>query len=350
MSCPSYSANAVNTTADISNYRQHILVVRLSALGDVAILQPVVNQWAASNPDTLFTVAAPPILEPLFAEGANIRFLPTQKRQSPLKLYRHLSSTHPTAVADMHWVNRVIKTDLLFMLHGIRVAHIDKSRSERRLLTRKGAMAYGKTLRPSWQRYDDVFRKLDLVPPAVDLAKLNQEFWQSQQHDTLRIGIAPFAQHKGKIWQEENLVQLIDLLSKWRNVEILLFGSRDEAETLKRWAAPYSNVRSTAGQQPFADELKIISSLTVMASMDSANMHFASCLGVPTVSIWGATHPAGGFNGWRQDLANAIQAPLPCRPCSMYGKKKCRYGDYRCLSQVTPQMVAERIEKVVGSR
>ena len=84
-----------------------------------------------------------------------------------------------------------------------------------------------------------------------------------------------------------------------------------------------------------------------MVSMDSANMHFASVLGTPVVSIWGATHPDFGFYGYHQNRANALYSPLPCHPCSAYGNRRCRYGDYRCLTAITPQQVMHKIEEAL---
>ena len=156
------------------------------------------------------------------------------------------------------------------------------------------------------------------------------------------IGIAPFAQHKGKIWPAELMQQLIGLLAG-RGYSVILFGSKDEAPTLEQWAEPYEGVTSVAGKQSFREELDIIKSLSLMVSMDSANMHFASALGVPVVSIWGATHPDFGFYPYNQNRSNALCANLPCQPCSAYGNRPCRFGDYRCLHAVTPQMVLDRI-------
>ena len=103
-----------------------------------------------------------------------------------------------------------------------------------------------------------------------------------------------------------------------------------------------------AGKYSFAEELEHIAKLDVMVSMDSANMHFASCLGVPVVSIWGATHPCRGFYGWRQNPAWAVQKEMKCRPCSKYGNKPCRFRDYPCLTGIEPIEVMERIEKVLN--
>jgi ADP-heptose:LPS heptosyltransferase len=86
-----------------------------------------------------------------------------------------------------------------------------------------------------------------------------------------------------------------------------------------------------------------------MVSMDSANMHFASAVGTPVVSIWGATHPDFGFYGYGQDRANAMCANLPCQPCSAYGNKPCRFGDHRCMTAITPEMVMKKIETLIAA-
>ncbi|MBQ0015724.1 MAG: glycosyl transferase family 1, partial [Bacteroidales bacterium] len=112
---------------------------------------------------------------------------------------------------------------------------------------------------------------------------------------------------------------------------------------LETWASEHANVQSTAGRQSFAEELQLIASLDVMISMDSANMHFASCMEVPVVSIWGATDAVCGFYGWRQDPQHAIATNHKCRPCSIYGNKPCQYGDYRCMTYLDVADIARHV-------
>lgn len=310
-----------------------LLVVRLSALGDVAILAPVLRMRAEANPDVTFLVAAPSRLEPLFAGLPNVEFAATEKKQSPRALYRQLSALKPDRVADMHRVNRVVGMDWLFRLHGVSVRAIRKR---------------GQKGKPSWQRYDEVLDRCGLAQPEVAASRLAGDFWPVKPaHDAMpSIGIAPFAQHEGKVWPLEKMEQLAAMLAKRANV--FLFGSRQEAVVLDGWAERYANVHSLAGRFSFAEELERIGRLNLMVSMDSSNMHFASCMGVPVVSIWGATHPCRGFYGWRQDPAWAVQADMDCRPCSKYGNKPCRKGGYPCMAAITPEQVLERVERVLA--
>ena len=95
-------------------------------------------------------------------------------------------------------------------------------------------------------------------------------------------------------------------------------------------------------------ELILMSHLDVMVSMDSANMHLASITGTKVVSVWGATHPYAGFMGWRQSEDNAVQLPLACRPCSIFGNKPCRRGDFACMTGIKPEMIFEKIDKLLS--
>ena len=112
---------------------------------------------------------------------------------------------------------------------------------------------------------------------------------------------------------------------------------------MEQWAKRYKNVESVAGTKSLREEMEIIRRSRVMLTMDSANMHLASLVGTRVVSIWGATHPFAGFLGYGQSEKDCIQRDLKCRPCSVYGKKKCRFGDYRCL-EITPEEIVERLK------
>ena len=329
----------------------NVLVIRLSALGDVAIMVPLVQRYATANPDLRFTIAGPPLLQPLFEGMDNVEYLGVKKKQSFVKIYRILNAVGADTVVDLHKVNRVGFALTLLRLRHLLDFHFRLCALRKGKLSRWLFLHHWRTTprKPQYDRYEDVFRRAGLKENE-ELRMKNEESTDATKktsfftpHSSLPlIGIAPFAQHKGKIWPAELMQQLIGLLGE-RGYRILLFGSKDEAPTLERWAAPYEDVSSVAGKQTFREELDIIRSLSLMVSMDSANMHFASALGVPVVSIWGATHPDFGFYGHGQDRANALCANLPCQPCSAYGNRPCRFGDYRCLHAITPQMVLDKI-------
>ena len=329
----------------------NVLVIRLSALGDVAIMAPLVERYASANPDLRFTIAGPPLLQPLFEGMPNVEYLGLKKKQSFIKIYQVLNAVGADTVIDLHKVNRVGFALTLLRLRHLFDFHFRLCALRKGKLSRWLFLHHWRTTprKPQFERYNDVFRRAGLKENE-ELRMKNEESTNATKNSSSftphssspTIGIAPFAQHKGKIWPAELMQQLIGLLAG-RGYSVILFGSKDEAPTLEQWAEPYEGVTSVAGKQSFREELDIIKSLSLMVSMDSANMHFASALGVPVVSIWGATHPDFGFYPYNQNRSNALCANLPCQPCSAYGNRPCRFGDYRCLHAITPQMVLDKI-------
>lgn len=325
---------------------KHVLVIRLSALGDVALMAPLVHDYAIANPSIRFTVAGPPLLQPLFEGEKNISYLGLKKKQSFIKIYKVLNSIGADTVVDLHKVNRVGFALTLLRLHHLFNFHFRLCALRKGKLTRWLYLHhfYHHPRKPQYQRYDEVFQRAGLKPSLLR----PQTSEPKPQTSLLQIGIAPFSQHKGKIWPWKNTCRLVDMLAA-RGHQVLLFGSKEEATQLESLAANYDTVTSLAGKQSFKEELEIIKGLSLMVSMDSANMHFASVLGVPVVSIWGATHPDFGFYPQQQDRRNALCANLPCQPCSPFGQKACKYGDYRCLAAITPEIVFDKIQQITSS-
>ena len=147
--------------------------------------------------------------------------------------------------------------------------------------------------------------------------------------------------------------KLIEKITKtYPSCRIFLFGGgQKEKALLEDIATNDPHCTNIAGLlQGLLQELMLMSNLDVMVSMDSANMHLASLVATPVVSIWGATHPYAGFMGWNQREENAVQVDLPCRPCSVFGNKPCLRGDYACLNLITPDMVFNKVRAVLNNR
>ena len=163
------------------------------------------------------------------------------------------------------------------------------------------------------------------------------------------IGIAPFAKHMGKIYPIELQEQVVAHFAADPKVKVFLFGGgKSEQEVFDGWVAKYPSVVSMIGKLNMRTELNLMSHLDVMLSMDSANMHLASLVNIPVISVWGATHPYAGFMGWKQLPVNTVQLDLSCRPCSVYGQKPCWRGDYACLREINPEQVIAKIEGIIN--
>ena len=135
------------------------------------------------------------------------------------------------------------------------------------------------------------------------------------------------------------------MINETTNVEkIFVFAYGKEQEQIENWNK-FGKVILIGGKLNMSRELILMSHLDVMLAMDSSNMHLASLTATPVVSIWGATHISAGFLGFGQKQEDCVQLDLPCRPCSIYGKKPCRYGDYHCMTSIHPQMVMSKLKR-----
>lgn len=336
-----------------------VLVMRFSALGDVAMTIPIIYSFAAASPQTEITVLSRKQFAGLYAHApANVHFMGVELEQYKgfaglWRLYRTLKQQGFDAVADLHNVLRTKVLRLFFRFSGTPCAHIHKGRGEKKALTRE----HNKKLRQldtSFSRYHKVFQKLGYEFPLTFHSLFTQPpqneeaiahfIGENQKGECKWVGVAPFAKHQGKIYPLELMEEVVRLLSNDERLRIFLFGGgKEETNILGQWANKYERVWSCAGCFSFDEELALMSRLDVMLSMDSGNMHLASLVGTPVISIWGATHPYAGFMGWNQPGKNALQVNMPCRPCSVYGDKPCLRGDYACLNAIRPYQVVEAL-------
>jgi ADP-heptose:LPS heptosyltransferase len=345
--------------------KEHILVIRFSALGDVAMAVPVIYSLAKQHPDIRITVLSRNMARPLFENLApNVGFMGADLKgeyrgiRGLNALYRRLTAKQFTAIADLHSVLRSEFLRMRFNMANCRVAHINKHRKGRRKLTSDDNRQLSQQP-TTFQNYVEVFERLgysiniqftsifppeggDLsVLPAVMNVKNAGEQW---------IGIAPFAAHEGKIYPTPLMHQVIAQLTQQHpKARLFLFGRGEkEDKYFTEWCQEFPTCTYVSRHvESMNEELVLMSHLEVMLSMDSANMHLASLTGIPVVSVWGATHPLAGFMGWNQKTENAVQIDMPCRPCSIYGKKPCKLGNYPCLRNIKPETIVERIVDVV---
>ena len=322
-------------------------------MGDVAMTAPIVSAVCRSHPTIHFDYLSTAFFEPFLEPLPNLTFVPTNIHRDHgnlvdvWKLYKELTAADfYDAVIDLHDVIRTKALRAFLWLAGSSVYVIDKGRKDKKNLTSGKIHCQ---LMPMTDRYAATFAKAGLtfnseshsrpkepLPPTAGLQpKAQGEVW---------IGVSPFAQHEGKRYPLELMKQVIERLSADGKVRIIVFGG-GAAEKLGAEAlvADIPNAHNMIGMMKLRDEMALMSNLDCMVSMDSSAMHICSLYGVRVVSIWGATHPYAGFLGYGQKEGDVVQIDdLKCRPCSVFGNKRCKFGDYRCM-QIQPEDIVKRV-------
>jgi ADP-heptose:LPS heptosyltransferase len=243
---------------------------------------------------------------------------------------------------------------LFFKLTGTAFQQLDKGRTAKKALTRwkKKTIA---PLKSTHESYADVFRALgfplelsasDVLPRqkrgALKGLKLNP--------DTKWVGVAPFAAFPGKTYPKDLMEKVLSKLSLQEGISVLLFGGGGaEREQLEEWARQFQNCSQLAGICTFAEELSVISQLDLMVAMDSGNAHLAALFGVPTITLWGVTHPYAGFYPYAQPLESALlsdREKYPFIPTSVYGNK-IPTGYERAMESIAPKEVVDKINALL---
>jgi len=216
---------------------KHILVLRFSAMGDVAMTVPVVKAVLNQNPDVNITFVSRPEFEDFFRDIPRLTFYAADLKNrfkgftGIVRLFRTLKKEADFyALADLHDTLRSKILRRLFRLSGLTYAFIDKGRAEKKRLTRYPDKIL-KPLKPTVERYADVFRKLGLLATLDNRLKgapkaLPLEVSAITGPKTKKwIGIAPFAKHKGKIYPLERTEEVLALLNE-KEANVFLFGGK----------------------------------------------------------------------------------------------------------------------------
>lgn len=342
-----------------------VLVFRFSAMGDVALTMGTLATVLKHRPDLKIIMVTRRKFASFFAHNPGIEVFPCDfegEHKGPtglFRLFRQLQQYRPAYVLDLHQNLRTHFLKTLFTLSGKKVYTLNKHRAE------KKQIIAGKRLTPIrhvCEQYLDVFKASGIVKDTVQIENLTPLFqtsatvrqtidsWLQKENILHFTGIAPFAQHKGKIWPLDRYEKLIELLhEKYPDCKILLFGGGPkEGELLEKVAGKHPQALNLVNRFSLEEELELISRAAFFISGDTSNMHFAAMMGVKVISIWGATHTLTGFGPLFQPEKNQVEVPkeiLTCRPCSVYGKEPCRRGDYACLNWIEAGKVMEVVSK-----
>jgi len=342
---------------------KHILVIRLSAMGDVAMTVPVLRALLLQHPCVKVTVLSREFYRPFFDGIPNLNFMAADVKDRHkgfwglFRLFRELRKLKIDAVADLHNVLRSKIITAFFKISGVKTAATDKARAEKKALTRTENKVF-KPLKPVVQRHAETFERLGF-PVKLDNPQFPEKPEVTPEIQKLTgsksgkwIGIAPFAQHQGKVYPADLMKDVINELARHKEYKIFLFGG-GEAETiqLENFAEGLQNVVVTPGRLSFKSELNLIANLDLMLSMDSGNAHIAAMYGVKTVTLWGATHPYAGFASFHQPENHHITADrnqFPLLPTSIYGNKII-LGYEDAMRTITPKQVVDKIYDIINA-
>ena len=375
--------------ADLCNQNfQKILLIKLSAVGDVVHTIPVLNKLRRRYPmaqlDWLVTPAIAELLRPHPAITNIIEFereaWSTPWRLTPFTSYARLAAKLRAAaydlVVDMHGQFR---TAALTLATGApaRIG-FDRPRawvweaSPRKFPEQARKHAWQGAREGSWLAYTHhipiptldlhaVDRYLNVGPilgldsePAdfsfpIPQSAISRVEALLAEHGAGRADVvvmAPGTIWETKHWGSDKFAKVAEhFLSK--GLAVVLIGSQRERIVCEEVVALAPGVIDLAGMTALSDLAALIRRSAINITNDSGPMHLAVALDRPVISIFGPTD-AIWIGPYRRGDA-ALHADLECSPCYLRKLKDCHH-DHACMRSVSALAVIERADRVLSAR
>jgi ADP-heptose:LPS heptosyltransferase len=325
---------------------ERVLLIRVSALGDVVLTAPAVRALRVVHPGIrVDLVTDPRYVDLALAHLGYDRAVPFERRGADAggagleRVVARLPEARYDAVVDLQ--GKLRTRALARRVPADRRLVLQKRSLGRALLSLVGHDP-PLTDRRAAQLYLDALAPLGLPPDAPLALGLGGA---PPRGTGLRVGLSPSATHATKRWPPARFGALADALAAAHpGVELVLIGGPGDVEVL-------AAVRAAA-QVPFAPEdvtrlsvlelARVIAGLHLMISVDTGPAHLSAGFGVPTVVIFGPTAPErwGPVGPGHQ----VVRRNLDCMPCSNTGDATCpRAGrNHACLAEleVAPVLAA----------
>jgi heptosyltransferase-2 len=158
--------------------------------------------------------------------------------------------------------------------------------------------------------------------------------------------MAPGSIWETKKWPEEYYHKLCELLRKRKSPPIILVGSERERLLCQRIAVGLEDfVFNATGEFTPIECASLLKRAKCLITNDSAAGHLAAAMGTRVISIFGPTTPDFGFAPYGKDHIIIEHPNLYCRPCRIHGSKRCPEKHFRCMRELTPDQVLEKVCK-----
>jgi lipopolysaccharide heptosyltransferase II len=328
-----------------------ILLVRFSSLGDVLLLTPLIRALRARHPAATLTALTKQEWAPLLSANPQLDQVATITRgQSLVPLARALRQVGYTHRLDLH---ASVRSRMLRLLVPGTWHSFNARRSEREALIRRKEQRYQDQV-PVAERYFEAAASLDVAPDGrpcelfiSPAAEARAEEWLAR-HDvgSELIACAPGAAHATKRWPIEHWHQLIARLTARGLVPIILGGEAEREAGRELVQRSEGRTANAAGELDLQATAALLRRARVAISGDTGAMHMATAVDTPVVALFGPTVEAFGFFPYRA-AADVVQRELDCRPCSSKGSPRCPLGHHRCMQEILPDEVMDRVERLL---
>ncbi len=331
-----------------------ILILRLSSIGDIILSSFFIRQVARAFPNSKIDFVIKKQFNDLVKYNPNITnvyYVESEKGYNQLyKLRKKLKNNNYDLVFDLH--NNLRTRFLLAGISKSKKWKIKKDKILRALFVWFKINKY-KSIKSIPLRYLETGTDTGIKDDQKGL----ELFWDRNIERNLNkkkpfllkdkyIALAPGAAHYTKKWPIEYFMELVEILSKKQEENIIILGGPDDADDGNELELN-NKVINLTGKLSLLESAIILKKAKVLISNDSGLMHMATAVQTPVLVIFGSTVEELGFFPFRSKYIIIQNKDLKCRPCSHIGKDYCPKGHFRCMVEIKPELVYNELIKFV---
>lgn len=331
---------------------KNILIIKLSAIGDVIHALPVSYAIKETYPDAHVTwVVEPPAYNLLTNNPYIDEIIVFHKKEFKKKegfkkhfapLMKQLRARKYDIVLDLQGLAK--SGILAFLARGKKKIGTCDMRELSGLVSKPtvGKNAGGHIV----ERYLDVARAIGCrTEKIVFPICATQEEKDHAQRYLLEGGVggayavlAVGTNWENKCWHPTSFAKLADWLNQQGVTPVLVGGgAKDEARAKAILANMHEKAVSLIGKTTLKELSVVIQGACVFIGGDTGPAHMAAGLGVPTIELMGPTD--ANRNGPYRQMNNAIEIDAECKHC---WKRKCR-KEIDCLGQIPLERVIDKV-------
>jgi heptosyltransferase I len=161
--------------------------------------------------------------------------------------------------------------------------------------------------------------------------------------DSKLVAMAPGTVWETKQWRRDGFAEVAQHFLQ-KGLALTLIGAPRERALCEEVAALAPGAINLAGETTLPELAALVRHASLCVTNDSGPMHLAVALGRPVVSIFGPTYPVWAGPYRRADAV--LQAGIPCSPCYLRKLSRCMHA-HDCMREVTANAVIERAESIL---
>ncbi|MDP0505593.1 MAG: glycosyltransferase family 9 protein [Fusobacterium sp. JB019] len=323
-----------------------ILIIRLSSIGDIILTTPILKQLKIKYPNITIDFLVMKNFKESISELPyidNLIVFDKNKHDSLKNLIhfgKELSKNNYDYVFDLH---NKLRSFIISKNINSKVLIYPKRKLWKSILVKLRIIKYhaDDTI---IKNYFKPFHFLDL---KYDYEDLTFSFSKNDLKNVSKYSscfvMAPGASKETKKWTIEGFGMLAKMLyEKYQIKTILIGGNVDSSRCKKINEISENNCINLAGKLSLKESGALLSVSKLLITNDSGPFHISRGVKCPTYAIFGPTDP-GMFEFDKQN--RLIYSNIECSPCSLHGDAKCPKKHFKCMKNITANLIFKKIEK-----